>query len=89
MCVVRVLLLAFAVILTAEPVVHNHPLLSGTEASGTSVCAICATAVGRLPMAAPAIAAPQIVVHNITAPILIEVAIVTPSSRASRAPPAA
>jgi hypothetical protein len=89
MFVVRVLLLAFAVILTAEPVVHNHPLLTGSEASGASVCAVCVSGVGPLPVAAPALAAPEIVLTTIATPVLIEPVIVAASPRASRAPPTA
>jgi hypothetical protein len=85
----RILLLICAVILTAEPVVHHHPLLTGSEASGASVCAVCVSGVGPLPFAAPALAAPEIVVTTIATPVLVEPAIVAAAPRASRAPPTA
>jgi hypothetical protein len=88
MSLIRVFLLVFAVILTAEPVVHNHPLLS-SDSAGASICAICASAVGPLPLAAPALAAPEIVVTTFTATVLVEPAIVAAAPRASRAPPTA
>jgi hypothetical protein len=88
MSLIRVLVLAFAVILTAEPVVHNHPLLTGSDSAG-SLCAVCASGFGPLPFAAPALAAPEIVVTTITATVLVEPAIVAARPRASRAPPTA
>jgi hypothetical protein len=85
----RILLLIFAVILTAEPVVHNHPLLTGSDSGRASVCAVCASGIGPLPVAAPAVAAPEIV-HTATAtPAFIEPAIFAAAPRASRAPPTA
>jgi hypothetical protein len=89
MSVVRVLLLIFAGILAAEPVVHNHPLASGSDSSGASVCAVCASGIGRLPVAVPAIVAPEIVVITIATPVLIEPANIAVAPRASRAPPTA
>jgi hypothetical protein len=89
MSLIRVFLLVFTVILTAEPVVHNHPLLTGSEASGASVCAVCVSGVGPLPVAAPAVAAPEIVLTTIATPALVEPTIVAAAPRASRAPPTA
>lgn len=84
----RVLLLAFAAFLAVEPVVHNHPLLTGSDASGASVCVVCVSGVGPLPVAAPAVAAPEILTTIIT-PAFVEPAIVAAAPRASRAPPTA
>ena len=84
----RVLLLAFAAFLAVEPVVHNHPLLTGSDASGASVCVVCVSGVGPLPVAAPAVAAPEILTTIVT-PAFVEPAIVAAAPRASRAPPTA
>jgi hypothetical protein len=89
MALVRVFLLVFAVVLTAEPVVHNHPLLSASDSAGASVCAVCASGIGRIPAAVPAIVAPEIVVTTIGIPDLVEPTLVTATPRASRAPPTA
>jgi hypothetical protein len=85
---VRVFLLVFAVVLAAEPVVHNHPLLSASNSAG-AVCAVCASGIGRIPAAMPAVVAPEIVVTTIITPDVVEPAVVTPTPRASRAPPTA
>ena len=89
MSMLRVLLLACAAFLAVEPVVHNHPLLTGSDASGASVCVVCVSGVGPLPVAAPAIAAPEIVLTTIVTPAFVEPAIVAAAPRASRAPPTA
>jgi len=89
MSLIRVLVLTIAVILTAEPVLHNHPLLTGANSAGPSVCAVCASGVGPLPAAAPVFAAPQILITTVATAVLIEPVIVAAAPRASRAPPTA
>ncbi len=89
MSLVRIFVLAFAMFLTAEPVVHNHPLLSASNSAGASVCAVCASSVAPIPAAVPAVVAPEIVVTTIVIPDLAEPAITTATPRASRAPPTA
>src|ERR1700693_3312989 len=48
MSLIRVLVLAFAWLLTPEPVVHTHPLLTGSGSTRGSVCAVCMSGVGPL-----------------------------------------
>ncbi|MDQ6801591.1 MAG: hypothetical protein M3041_12210 [Acidobacteriota bacterium] len=57
-------LLVLAALLAAEPLLHSHPL---QQNSVPGPCAVCATGVGRMPLPAPAIAAPRLVVYTLTA----------------------
>jgi len=83
------LALLIAALIAVEPLLHHHPLQTdGTNAS-TSACAICATQIGRLPIVVPTVPAPQVIVTTIIAPVVITLAVLTFSPRASRAPPAA
>ena len=78
-----------AALLVAEPLLHNHPLQPPTGSSSTSSCAICATGVGRLPVIAPSVGAPQMVVYAMVTAAVTFAAPVIALSIASRAPPAA
>ena len=79
--------LALALWLAAEPLVHSHPL-NATAAGGASVCAMCATGVDR-PIAAPAPIAPLQVVDVVNDVPAIAAAATQAILLASRAPPAA
>lgn|SRR5436309_8007492 len=84
------LVLLIAALLAVEPLLHHHPLQThATNAAAASSCAICATFTGRLPIAAPTVPAPQAIVALVVAPVVITIAVLTFSPRASRAPPAA
>ncbi len=78
-------LIALAVLIAVEPLLHNHPLQqNGIPAA----CAICATGTTPLPLVAPTVSAPQIVAYTL---LSAAVTIVTSSvvlSLPSRAPPA-
>jgi len=80
--------LLIAAFIAAEPLLHTHPLQSDS-ANTASSCTICATYTGRLPIPVPTIAAPQVIVYTVATPIVITIAVLTFSPRASRAPPAA
>jgi hypothetical protein len=76
-----------ALLLAAQPLLHNHPL-DTTNASSTSACAVCVAGSGRLPSATPSVAAPLAVLYTLVTPALPEVAAVALFTRSSRAPPA-
>jgi len=78
-----------ALLLAAQPLLHNHPLDSGDSAktSSASSCAVCATGAGRLPSTAPSVAAPLAVLYTLSTPALQRVAAVESFPRSSRAPP--
>jgi len=83
--------LAFAVLLLAEPLFHSHPL-GGGEPGGIaapSVCAICAVAAQDVSVVRAVIVAPSTVVDQLIAEPLAGISADVPSARASRAPPAA
>jgi hypothetical protein len=77
------LILAVALLLAIEPVVHSHPLWEN------SACAVCAAGVTRLPTAAPSIAAPLVVVSELAAQPASTVSASVAHTLPSRAPPAA
>jgi hypothetical protein len=86
------LILAVALLLAIEPLVHSHPLWETSDArtaAGSSACAVCAAGVTQLPTVAPAVVAPAVVVALVVAPpvVLSSTSIALPL--ASRAPPAA
>ncbi|HKB79363.1 MAG TPA: hypothetical protein VKH35_06570 [Thermoanaerobaculia bacterium] len=84
------LVILVALLFAAEPLLHSHPLESTIAgASGTSICAVCATGTGRLPTMAPAIAAPQLGAYRYVTVFFRAVAVETPLPLPSRAPPAA
>jgi hypothetical protein len=78
--------LLIAAFIAAEPL-HTHPL-QGDSANTASRCTICATHTGRLPIVAPAVTAPLVIVDTVVAPIVITIAVLPVSPRTSRAPPA-
>jgi hypothetical protein len=82
----HVFVVLVALLLAAQPLLHNHPL-DTTNASSNSACAVCATGAGRLPSASPSVAAPLAVLYTLTTPALPEVAVVASFARSSRAPP--
>jgi hypothetical protein len=85
----QVFIFLFAALLVAEPILHSHPLRQSIDGSTSgSTCAICASGVGRLPIVAASVAAPQVVIYAVaTAPVMIAAAAPLPPI-ASRAPPA-
>jgi len=81
-----------ALLLTAQPLLHNHPLDSGGDAAKTSSatsCAVCATGAGQLPSATPSVAAPLAVLYTLTTPPIEAIVAVASFARSSRAPPVA
>jgi hypothetical protein len=81
-----------ALLLAAQPLLHNHPLDSGGDAAKTSAassCAVCATGIGSLPSTSPALSAPRNVLYTLATPQLAAVIAVASFSRNSRAPPVA
>ena len=80
-----------ALLLATQPLLHNHPLDSGSDAatSAPSTCAVCAAGTGRLTTTAPALSAPLSAFYTITAVPLVAVVAIAPFTSGSRAPPAA
>jgi hypothetical protein len=73
-----------ALLLAAEPLVHNHPLGGGIP------CALCVSSAHRVPVAGAPAAAPTLVVVDLLRPVeKAAVASATPLPLPSRAPPAA
>src|SRR6266508_4190396 len=67
------LIVAVALLLALEPVVHSHPLWENSDARsavGNNACAFCAAGTTQLPTTAPAIVAPVIVVSVIAAQLV-------------------
>lgn len=87
---VRLLVIAFALLVSAEPVYHTHPLSSGAYdggAAGSTICA-CAASAQQITTSAPVIVAPQMVVGDL-APTIANSASHEPTlSVPARAPPA-
>jgi hypothetical protein len=85
----HVFVVLVALLLAAQPLLHNHPLDAGDSAktSSASSCAVCATGAGRLPSTTPSVAAPLAVLYTLVAPSVPAVAAVAPFARSSRAPP--
>lgn len=81
------LVLALAVLMAAEPMLHQHPLT--TRFAPSERCVICAAGVQRLPNAAPTIAAPHAVVCAFVALIAVALPNDVAGTFSSRAPPAA
>jgi hypothetical protein len=82
----HVFVVLVALLLAAQPLLHNHPLDSANTSTASS-CAVCATGAGRLPSTAPSVAAPLAVLYTLDTPALPEVAAVASFARSSRAPP--
>jgi len=86
------LIVAVALLIAVEPVLHSHPLWETGDARSAvtnGACAVCAAGTTQLPTAAPAIVAPVVTV-TVVAPqpvSLRSASIALPL--ASRAPPAA
>jgi hypothetical protein len=78
-------LVIVAALLVAEPLLHNHPLQQNNI---PNACAICATGVSPMPVIAPSVAAPVIVVYTLAAAPVTTVTDAAAIAIASRAPPA-
>jgi hypothetical protein len=81
-----------ALLLAAQPLLHNHPLDGGGDTARTtsaSACAVCATGIGTLPSTSPALAAPLHVLYTLATPQSAAVVAVASFPRNSRAPPVA
>lgn len=84
------LIFLVAVLLAAEPLLHNHPLESGPSGrSGSTACAICATGIGSLPSVTAMPGVPQFLEQTYASVIPPAIATNTPLPRSPRAPPAA
>jgi hypothetical protein len=87
------MMLLLATVITAEPVVHTHPLVSPPgESAGIanpSVCAVCAVAAAQILVAAPVLAAPTVLVMTVASRAVAPHHGETPLSLPARAPPAA
>jgi hypothetical protein len=81
-----------ALLLAAQPLLHNHPLDGGRDAAtqtAPSTCAVCATGIGRLPSTAPALSAPHSILYTLVAAPVAAIVSITPLTRDSRGPPVA
>ena len=81
-----------ALLLAGQPLLHNHRLDSGGDAStatAPSACAICVTGTGRLPAATPALSAPVLILYTLVAAPVAAIVSITPLTRDSRGPPVA
>ena len=81
-----------ALLLAAQPLLHNHPLDPSGDAATTSspsVCVVCATGIGRLPTTSPVLAAPARILYVLTLPPLAPGVTIAPFTSGSRAPPVA
>ena len=87
---IRLLVLLFAALIAAEPVIHSHPLVPRAHDGdgSTTVCA-CAAGTSIVASIAPAIVAPATVITGIAAVSLNSVSYGIALPLASRAPPAA
>jgi hypothetical protein len=86
------LIVAVALILAIEPVVHSHPLWENSDArsaANSSACAVCAAGTTQLPTVAPSIAAPVVIVTVLAVLTVSHASASMALSLASRAPPAA
>jgi hypothetical protein len=86
------LIVAVALLVAIEPVVHSHPLWENSDArsaASSSACAVCAAGVTQLPAVAPSIAAPVVVVSVLTVQPVSQASASVVLPVASRAPPAA
>ena len=86
------LVAAIAVLLAAAPLLHQHPLGSGSDSglgSTNSPCVACAAGVNRVPAASPVLVAPQVVVYALAALVSFVLVSGVDLRLPSRAPPAA
>lgn len=79
------ILIALAVVLAAEPLLHTHPL--GAQAA--NVCATCATGSAQIITAPAAIATPPFTYARLAGPFRLAAPREIPRCLPSRAPPAA
>ena len=83
-------ILVVALLIAAEPLLHQHPLEHGASGrTSSTACAICATGVGRLPTVVVMLSAPQLPEQTFAVVVLPIVTADSPLPRSSRAPPAA
>jgi hypothetical protein len=80
-----IFMIIVAALLAVEPLLHSHPLQQKTI---PGACAVCATAVGRLPHITVSPSAPQVVAYTLAALRLTIVTVNASVSLTSRAPPA-
>ena len=86
------LIVAVALLITIEPLIHSHPLWENSDArsaASNSACAVCATGTTQLPAVAPAVVAPVVAVTFVAAQPVSQHSASVALPRASRAPPAA
>jgi hypothetical protein len=84
----RLTFLVVALLLTAAPLVHQHPLDPTSATSSTTAhCAVCASA-AKLPQLSPSIHAPRVLVYSLDVAVQLVVSSSAASSTPSRAPPA-
>lgn len=86
------LIVAVALLIAIEPVVHSHPLWENSDArtaASSSACAVCAAGTTQLPTVAPVIVAPVVVVTAVATQAVSQQSASVVLPRASRAPPAA
>jgi hypothetical protein len=76
-----------ALLLSCEPLLHNHPLQPRNDVGNSVTCAVCVSGAHRLPSNAPTVAAPERIVAIVCAVEAPAIVIATPLPRASRAPP--
>lgn len=81
--------LLLGLLLAAEPLLHNHPLESAIDGTGSTACAICATGTLQLPVVTVHIAAPQVIAYQHVSPTVPVVTTYAPLRLSPRAPPAA
>lgn len=86
------ILVLLAAVITAEPVVHTHPLGAQTasEANGLStpnICGVCAVGTDRIIVDGPAVVPPPVVVERLVATTPAAMSVDAPLRAASRAPP--
>ncbi len=85
-------ILAAALLLAIEPVVHSHPLWENSDArtaATNGACAVCAAGVTQLPSVPPAVVAPVVVVSVMAAEAVSPLSASLVLTLPSRAPPAA
>ena len=79
-----------ALVLAAQPLLHNHPLDGGGDtatASTLSICAVCATGIGPLPSTTPTVSASQVILYTIAQEPVGFFSAIAPLTRDSRGPP--
>jgi hypothetical protein len=82
-------ILLVALLIGAEPLLHNHPLQSSVDGPGSTACAICATGTVRLTSVIVHVGAPQPIAYSYLSITLPSAPTVAPLPRSPRAPPAA